>query len=64
MNQEPLLSTKQVAERLNVTQKTIQRWIKAGEFPNARRKRPVPLSPFQIPESDVIAFEQRRDRME
>lgn len=56
-----MLSATEAAERLGVTPRTILRWIKDGEFPGARQKRPIPRSPYQIPESDVVAFEERRD---
>lgn len=61
MAEEKRYSTKEAAGRLGVTQRTIQRWYDLGEFPNARPKSPFPRSPVEIPESDIEAFEQRRD---
>jgi excisionase family DNA binding protein len=61
VSEEEKLTVTEVARRLEVTPRTIRNWIQAGEFPNARQKRPVPGSPYQIPVSDVIAFEERRD---
>lgn len=61
MTEEKRYSTKDAAERLGVTQRTIQRWYDLGEFPNARPKSPFPRSPVEIPESDIEAFERRRD---
>lgn len=61
MHTEQKLSVTEVAERLGVHPRTIRRWIQSGEFPNARRVRPIRRSPFRIPMSDVIAFEARRD---
>ena len=56
-----LLTSVQVAQRLGVTRKTINRWIERGEFPNARRKSPVRKSNYLIPVADVVDFERRRD---
>lgn len=61
LTEDKLLNTREVAERLHVSLMTIHRWIDRGEFPQARRKSPVANSPYMIPESDVIAFERRRD---
>jgi excisionase family DNA binding protein len=61
MVEEKRFSTAEAAERLGVVQRTIQRWYEQGEFPNARPKSPTPRSPIVIPESDIAAFEQRRD---
>ncbi|MFO7537575.1 MAG: helix-turn-helix domain-containing protein [Chloroflexota bacterium] len=58
--EEKWLTTTEVAERLNATSQAVRDWIRAKQFPNARPKSPVPRSPFEIPESDVLAFEERR----
>ena len=61
LSNKKTLSTAQVAQRLSVDISTIRRWVKRGEFPNAFKLSPVPYSRTVIPESDVIAFEERRD---
>jgi excisionase family DNA binding protein len=57
-----MLSVKEVAERLGVTPRAIHRWIKRGYFPGAYKLSPALNSPYRIPESDIIAFEERRER--
>ncbi|MEA3341895.1 MAG: helix-turn-helix domain-containing protein [Chloroflexota bacterium] len=57
-----MLSTADVAERLLVHQTTVQGWIRQGHFPNAYKLGPGKNSPYVIPESDVIAFEENRKR--
>jgi excisionase family DNA binding protein len=60
MNTRPL-NTSDVAERLGVDVRTVQRWIAAGRFPGAYRVDPQgSRSPYLIPENDVVAFEERR----
>ena len=61
MAEEKRYSTAEAAERLGVTPRTVVRWYNLREFPNARPKSPTPRSPIVIPESDIVAFEQRRD---
>ena len=61
MAEEKMYSTAEAARRLGVTRKSAYRWYQRGEFPNARPKSPIPGSSLVIPESDIIAFEQRRD---
>lgn len=56
---EKMISVAEAAERLLVTTRSIQRWIKLGYFPNAHKKSPQRTSPFVIPESDIIAYEAR-----
>jgi len=58
MNKE--FTATQVAERFGVDVGTVYLWLKAGLFPNAYRKAPIPRSPYIIPESDVLSFEKRR----
>ena len=57
-----VLSVKEAAERLGVSHRAIQRWINRGYFPGAYKLSPASNSPYRIPESDVIAFEKRRDQ--
>lgn len=55
------MSTKAVAKRLGVSDRTIARWLNAGYFPNAYKLNPETYkSAYIIPEVDVIAFEQKR----
>jgi excisionase family DNA binding protein len=55
------LSVTQVAQRLSVTPRTIQKWIADGQFPNAYKLNPSGInSPYRIPEKDVQQFEARR----
>jgi len=62
---EPLLSTKEAAQRLGVTHRTIVKWIKKGSFPNAYKLNPDGLrSPYRIPISDIEALEERRGQIE
>lgn len=56
---QKLLRTKEAAERLGVTTVTITRWINRGVFPGAYKTGPYRKSAFVIPESDVIAFEEK-----
>jgi excisionase family DNA binding protein len=57
------LSVKQTARRLGVTTRTVQSWIDRGYFPNAYKLKPyLSNSPYRIPESDVTAFEARRQQ--
>jgi excisionase family DNA binding protein len=56
-----LLTSKQVAERVGVTSRTIHYWIKQGVFPNAFKINPDgQTSPYCIPETDVEKFEEKR----
>lgn len=56
------LSSSEVAKRLNVTPRTIARWIKAGYFPGAVQVNPrAKNSPFIIPVSAVKKYEEERD---
>lgn len=53
----------EVAKRLRVSRKTIQRWLDAGRFPNAYPLDPAnPRSEMRIPDNDVIAIEQQREQ--
>jgi len=56
-----ILTTKEVADRLGVTPRTVQVWIRQGRFPNAYKLNPDGrTSPYRIPEGDVASFEERR----
>ncbi len=60
MNEKPeYLTIPQVAELCGVAPRTINRWIKAGYFPGAR-KGLGKTSPYQIPKADVEAFLERQ----
>jgi excisionase family DNA binding protein len=52
-----VLSTREVAERLDVDITTIQRWVLQGHFPNAHKAGPGRTSPYRIPLEDVEALE-------
>lgn len=55
------LTVVQVANRLDVTTRTIIRWIKRGTFPGAYKSNPMlDTSPYVIPLEDVEAFEEKR----
>lgn len=57
---DKLLTSTQAADRLGVSRITIYEWIKAGFFPHAYQLSEQRQSPYRIPESDVIAIENRR----
>ncbi len=55
------LTVKEVASRLGAHHRAIHDWIDQGAFPNAYKLNPNNLtSPYRIPESDVVAFEEKR----
>jgi len=54
------LSTADVAKRLQVHPTTVQGWIRKGYFPNAYKLGLGKNSPYIIPESDIVAFEEKR----
>ena len=56
---EPFLTTKQIADRLRVDRATVLYWIRKGHFPDARKAGPGRTSPYRIPESNVVAFEEK-----
>jgi excisionase family DNA binding protein len=61
----PDLSIADAARRLKVSRKTIDRMIHDGRFPNFYRVDPDnPKSARRIPERDIIAIEQQRQRQE
>lgn len=60
---EKVLTTTEAAKRLGVTSRSILAWIQQGHLPNAYRLNPgMPRSPHRIPESDIVAFEKKRQR--
>ncbi len=59
---EETLTTEEVAKRLGVRVASINRWLKAGHFPNAWRINPYNQSRWRIPKSDVDAFIEKRTR--
>lgn len=57
---DKLLTTAQAAQRLGVSQVTINKWIDLGHFPNAYKLSSARKSPYRIPETDVEDFEAKR----
>jgi excisionase family DNA binding protein len=58
---EKTFSAREAAERLGTNRRVVLRWIKKGRFPNVYKLDPFGVtSPYQIPESDLVAFEQER----
>lgn len=53
-------STAEVAERYDVTQRTVRNWLKEGHFPNATKVSPGRNSDWRIPQSDLADFDRRR----
>lgn len=60
MTDKKLLTTAEAAQRLGVSQVTINKWIDLGYFPNAYKLSGTGNSPYRIPERDVQDFEQKR----
>ena len=56
---ETLMSAREIADRFGVDHSTVLYWIRKGHFPNARKAGPSRTSPYRIPESDVVAFEEK-----
>lgn len=55
------LTVEQVANRLNVTPRTVQNMIRRGSLPHAYRLDPTTdHSPYRVPVSDVEMIEQAR----
>ena len=63
MCNEKLYSTGEVAVRYDVTERTVRNWLDAGLFPGATKKAPLTNSSWQIPESALIAFDEKRMAM-
>jgi len=57
------LTTKQVAQRLGVSKRTVNNLVNRGRFPGAYKLDPDSVnSPWLIPTKEVEAFEDRRKR--
>ena len=52
------LTSAEVAARLGVTTRTVQRLYARGYFPNARKFGAHTSAPLAIPEPDLIAYEK------
>jgi Helix-turn-helix domain len=52
------MTSKQVAERLDVAHSTVRAWCNKGLFPNATRHETPAGSYWTIPESDLKGFKQ------
>ena len=56
-----ILSTAQVAEILQCSEKTVNNLFNRGHFPNAYKLDPTRSnSPLRIPRSDVLAYQERQ----
>ena len=53
-------TVRELADRWDVTVRTVRYWIDAGYFPNAYRVGLGRASHFRIPAEDVADFERRR----
>lgn len=51
-----VLTTKQIATVLGVTDQSVRGWCRAGAFPNAVRSGPMAQSPWVIPLVDFRAL--------
>ena len=60
---DDFLTTEEVAERLDVSPRTVLNYIQREYFPNARKKNPLAerRSEWLIPETDIEDFEKLRD---
>lgn len=57
------LSVAEVAKRLNVTSRTVARWIAEGEFPGSFQVNPgVKNSSYLIPRKSYEIFEAKRSQ--
>ncbi len=56
---EKMILAAEAAKRLHVTTRTVQRWVKKGYFPGARKKSPTLSGAYLIPESALLAYEQQ-----
>lgn len=55
------IRTTEAAERLNVSPRTVIRWIEQGKFPGAFQVNPdAENSPYLIPENAVEAYQKRQ----
>lgn len=59
MSKQNLLSTKEAAEILQISDQTVINWMRDGVFPNAIKLNPSKRnSPIRIPRSDVVAVQK------
>ena len=56
MQQERMLTVKEVAERLNVSERQVRMWVENGELERFR----IGLRGYRIPESSLNDFVRRR----
>ena len=54
-------STEETGEILGISSRHVQRMIKSGHLPGARKKSPVPKSPFVVPGSAISEFIKKRE---
>jgi excisionase family DNA binding protein len=54
MTTDELLTLKQCAEIAKVSERTIRRWIKAGELPASRHRNPSGQGAFMVKRSDLM----------
>src|SRR5438132_5490196 len=59
---ETWLTKPETAERLQVSFKTIEKWVKAGKLQSAKRKHPGRVDATVYHPDDVAQLEQERDR--
>ena len=58
---EKLYTVREAADRLQVTKRAMQNWLRQGRFPGAYKQRPGGMtSPYRVPESDLARFEKQR----
>jgi excisionase family DNA binding protein len=57
---EKLLTTTKVAEELNVTVVSVQRWIRQGHFPGAHKIGLGRNSPYRIPKVALEEFKEKQ----
>lgn len=55
-------SIRDVAEIVGVSDETIRKHIKAGQFPGARKKSPLPRSSWMIPDDALADYRRRIER--
>jgi excisionase family DNA binding protein len=54
--QEKMLTVKEVADRLSVSERQVRKWVESGELDRFR----IGLRGYRIPESSLIDFVRRR----
>jgi excisionase family DNA binding protein len=55
---EPELTVEEVATNLRLSQQTVRRWLRRGDFPNAYRLGGTKAG-WRIPQADVEALKKR-----